>query len=71
MFKRKSLYGLKHTGNTLFLEDNLGLKDKSSLQILMYLRKQNRHSDLSMTQRYIGDDLGIELDKEDNGFIYS
>lgn len=71
MFTGKTLYALKHTGNTIFLQDNLFSKKKTSLQILMYLKKQNRHSDLSMTQRYISDELGIELDKEDNGFIYS
>ncbi|HEX8577102.1 MAG TPA: site-specific integrase [Flavobacterium sp.] len=66
----KTGYGLKHSGNTYFIENNFNTKNMSALKILTFLRKQNRHSDLSMTQKYISEELGIMLDQEDNAFVF-
>jgi len=66
----KTLYSLKHTGNTNFIENNYANKSKSALHILTFLRKQNRHASLNETQKYISEDLGIILEEIENAFVF-
>ena len=43
----KDMYGLKHTGNLLYLQMNKGKVD------LKWLQSQNRHSSISQTETYV------------------
>jgi len=56
---QKDQYGLKHTGNILYLKQN---KNKVNMT---WLQKQNRHESVTMTERYLRKlpAMTIEVDK--------
>ena len=56
---QKEQYGLKHTGNILYLQRNKGKVNKE------WLQQQNRHESVTMTERYLRKlpAMPIEVDK--------
>lgn len=61
----KTPYCFKHTGAKSFIEQNKA-KAKTSYQIIEAIMKLMRHSDFKTSQKYIYNDLGINLDADDD-----
>jgi len=61
----KTPYALKHTGAKLFIE-NAKAKKYSAYSIIEGIKQQMRHKNWSTTERYIYNDLGIDLESKDD-----
>ncbi|WP_316797296.1 site-specific integrase [Pedobacter agri] len=61
----KTTYAFKHSGAKRFIAINKK-KNFSSYELIEELMRQMRHQDFSTTQKYLYNDLGIELDAETN-----
>ena len=55
-----SLYGFKHSGVTHFYYDNIN--KNTSDKLLDFIKKQCRHKSITTTEKYLRDDLGIDID---------
>lgn len=65
---KKTPYALKHTGARKYIE-NAKAKKYSAYAIIEAIKQQMRHKHWSTTEKYIYNDLGIDLDtKEDFSF---
>ncbi len=70
LFIGKKPYGLKHTGITRFIQKNRGNTKISPSQLFDYIKKQCRHASFTETEKYLRDDLGIDLNVGAGEFIY-
>lgn len=61
----KTPYSFKHTGAKSFVNQNKA-KAKTSYQIIEAVMKLMRHSNFNTSQKYIYNDLGINLDADDD-----
>lgn len=61
----KTPYSFKHTGAKSFVDQNKA-KAKTSYQIIEAVMKLMRHSNFNTSQKYIYNDLGVNLDADDD-----
>lgn len=62
---KKTTYAFKHSGAKRFIDINKK-KNFSSYELIEELMRQMRHQDFATTQKYLYNDLGIELDNKSN-----